>query len=353
MPRPEPRRGVVKVAALSGRSTRPYPVGVHPVSSALIERTPQALRRPVEVVVRTVDGAIRDRLPGLAAETSFYIILSLPALVVAIVAAIPEFLPDFNGEDWQDELIARVADVASVALTSTTIESVELILERLLAGGGAGVVSTAFIAALWVSSRAVKVVLTTTALVYGGESHRPGWLQRALGFAVTFGALLVGTILAPLLLAGPGFAEQAEEWFEVELGPLVVIWELAYWPTVVLLAVVAIAVLYRVAVPHRGRWWRDLPGALSAAGVWLLGSAGLRVYGAYLTGTDSVYGPLAGPIVALLWLWLTALAVLLGAELNAQIDRAKRDRDDTELEAAGVVTDDSVITAALPEGRRS
>ena len=305
-------------------------------------------------MIRTVDGAIRDRLPGLAAETSFYIILSLPALLVALLAAMPAFVPDVNGQDWQDELIARTSEVASVALTSNTIDAVvENVIEPLLEGGGVGLVSTAFLAAIWVSSRAVKVVLTTTALVYGRESHRPGWLQRVIGFVVTFGALLVGTILAPLLLAGPGFAEQLEEWFEIDLGPLVPIWEVAYWPTVILLAVVAIAVLYRVAVPHRGRWWRDLPGAMGAAGVWLLGSAGLRVYGVYLTEADTVYGPLAGPIVALLWLWLTALAVLLGAEFNAQLDHSQRERDDSTLTAGGIVTDDTDITSALPEGRRS
>ena len=330
---------------------------MHPVSRTVIERTPRAVRRPVEVGIRTIDGAVSDRLPGLAAETSFYVVLSLPALVVALIAALPAFVPEFNGQDWQDELIARTTEVASVALTDATIEILtDQLLTPLLGGGGVGVISTAFLAAIWVASRAVKVVLTTTALVYGRGSQRPGWLQRIVGFGVTLGALVVGAILAPLLLAGPEFAAQLEAWLELDLGPLVPIWAVAYWPTVILLAVVAIAVLYRVAVPHRGRWWRDLPGALGAAGVWLLGSAGLRIYGAYLTGTDSIYGSLAGPIVALLWLWLTALAVLLGAELNAQLDRTTREtreRRTTAIEAAGVVTEDTDITRALPEARRS
>ncbi|TVP75649.1 MAG: YihY/virulence factor BrkB family protein [Nitriliruptor sp.] len=321
---------------------------MHPISASIIARTPKALRRPVEVAIRTVDGAIGDRLPGLAAEIAFYVILSLPALIVAIVAAIPAFLPTIDGQDWQDELVARTLDVASVALTQSTIDSVvEPLLRSLLEGGGVGVVSTAFVAAIWVASRAVKVVLTTTALVYGGGSHRAGWLQRVIGFAVTFGALVVGTILAPLLLAGPAFAERAEEWFGVELGPLVVVWRAAYWPTVVVLAMLAIAALYRIAVPRRDRWWRDLPGAAAATGVWLLGSGGLRVYGAWLTGTDTVYGPLAGPVVALLWLWLTALAVLLGAELNASLTRAGADdaddADDPQISAGGVATDVSEV----------
>ncbi|TVR25456.1 MAG: YihY/virulence factor BrkB family protein [Nitriliruptor sp.] len=321
---------------------------MHPISASIIARTPKALRRPVEVAIRTVDGAIGDRLPGLAAEIAFYVILSLPALIVAIVAAIPAFLPTIDGQDWQDELVARTLDVASVALTQSTIDSVvEPLLRSLLEGGGVGVVSTAFVAAIWVASRAVKVVLTTTALVYGGGSPRAGWLQRVIGFAVTLGALVVGTILAPLLLAGPAFAERAEEWFGIELGPLVVVWRAAYWPTVVVLAMLAIAALYRIAVPRRDRWWRDLPGAAAATGVWLLGSGGLRVYGAWLTGTDTVYGPLAGPVVALLWLWLTALAVLLGAELNASLTRAGADdaddADDPQISAGGVATDVSEV----------
>lgn len=328
---------------------------MHPISAAIIERTPKALRRFVEVAIRTVDGAMGDRLPGLAAETSFYVILSLPALVVAIIAAIPVFLPSFDGQDWQSEFLARALDISSVALTQATIDSVvEPLLVSLLEDGGVGVVSTAFVAAIWVASRAAKVVLTTTALVYGGVKPRAGWLQRVIGFAVTMGALIVGTVLAPLLLAGPAFAEQAEGWFEVDLGPLVPIWRAAYWPTVVLLAVLAIAALYRVAVPRRERWWRDLPGAAAATGVWLLGSAGLRVYGAWLTGSDSVYGPLAGPIVALLWLWLTALAVLLGAELNANLARTTdHSQQETQggppLVAGGIATE---LTEVLPRRYR-
>lgn len=303
-------------------------------------------------MVRTIDGAIGDRLPGLAAETSFYIVLSLPALVVAIIAAIPAFLPTIDGQNWQDQLVDRALEISSVALTQTTIDTVvEPLLYSLLEGGGVGIVSTAFVAAIWIASRAVKVVLTTTALVYGGSSPRAGWLQRLIGFAVTLGALVVGTVLAPLLLAGPSVAEQAEEWFEIELGLLVPIWQAAYWPTVVLLAMLAIAALYRIAVPHRERWWRDLPGAAAATGVWLLGSGGLRLYGAWLTATDSVYGPLAGPVVALLWLWLTALAVLLGAELNASLTRPSRmAAEAAPITAAGVVAD---VTEVVPPPHRS
>jgi membrane protein len=317
----------------------------------MIERTPKAVRRPVEVSFRTVNGAMADRILGLAAETSFYIILSLPALVVAIIAAIPVFVPTFDGQDWQSEFLARALEVSSVALTQSTIDSVvEPLLVSLLEDGSVGIVSFAFLAAIWVASRAAKVVLAATALVYGDVELRAGWLQRAIAVAVTVGALIIGTVLAPLLLAGPAFAEQAEGWFGVDLGPLVPIWRVGYWPTVVLLAMFAIAGLYRIAVPRGQSWWRDLPGAAAATGIWLLGSAGLRVYGAWLTGTESVYGPLAGPIVALLWLWLTALAVLLGAELNASLVRTgASEQDESQIAAGGIVAD---VTEVLPPPHR-
>lgn len=299
---------------------------MHPLTASVIRHSPDAVRRPVEVAARTVDAAMRDRLPGLAAETAFWILLSLPALAVAVVAAIPTVALSLDGGNWEERFLDQALDVASVALTSQTIDSVvEPALIRLLEDSGAGIVSTAFVAALWVTSRAVKTVLTTVAIVTGRGETRKGWQQRLIGFGMTVGALLTGVILAPLLLAGPAFAEQLEGWLDRDLGPLVLIWSRAYWPTVVIVGVGVIALLYRVAVPGGLRWRDDVPGAALAVGVWLLGSAGLRFYGAWITGTESAYGPLAGPIVALLWLWLTALAVLLGAELNAQLIGRRQD----------------------------
>ncbi|MFP4233721.1 MAG: YhjD/YihY/BrkB family envelope integrity protein, partial [Nitriliruptoraceae bacterium] len=123
------------------------------LSTAVIARTPRAVRRPVEVLLDTVGNALRARLPGLAAEIAFYVLLSLPALMVAVIAAIPAFLPEVAGQDWQEDLIARALEISSVALTSTTIDDVvEPLLRTLLTGGGVGVVSTAFVAAIWVAS---------------------------------------------------------------------------------------------------------------------------------------------------------------------------------------------------------
>jgi membrane protein len=95
----------------------------------------------------------------------------------------------------------------------------------------------------------------------------------------------------------------------------------AYWPFVVLVSVALIATLYHLSVPVRTPWHRDIPGAMLAMGLWLAGSVGLRWYFELALRHNSTYAAVAAPMAVLLWLYVTALAVLLGAELNAQIDR--------------------------------
>lgn len=263
-----------------------------------------------------------DRLPGLAAEVAFWVLLSLPALLLAAIAAASLVIGE--DVDIQELLIDRLAEVASVALTQPTIDQAVIpIARQLLDSATAGVISFAFLAAVWTASRAVKTVLSTISIVSGREHLRKGWHDRLLGLAVTFGALLVGTILAPLLIAGPNFGDPLAQWLtdglNTDMSGVAGLWAALYWPVVVIVATLALAALYQFGVPGRTRWRGAWPGAVLATSVWLAGSAGLRIYGTIIADGNSAYGPLAGPIVGLLWLWVTGFAVLLGAELNAQL----------------------------------
>jgi membrane protein len=293
---------------------------MHPRIEHLIDRSPRPFRRPAAVAVRTVTGAMDDRLPGLAAEIAFWVLLSLPALLLSVIAATGVIGDAFAGGDWQDQLVNRTVEVSRLALTTTTIERiVRPALEELLEGGGIGLISLAFAAAVWTASRAVRVVLTTLAIVAGREEVRSGWHDRLIGFGITLGALLVGIVLLPLLVAGPNLGEQIDEVVRGDLAGFASLWRQLYWPVVVVLATLTVALLYHLGVPGRTRWRHEIPGAVLATVVWLAGSGSLRLYGTWLIDGESVYGPMAGPIVLLLWMWLTGFAVLLGAELNGQI----------------------------------
>lgn len=316
------------------------------------------MRRPVAAAIRTVDAAIADRLPGLAAEVAFWVLLSLPALLLAAIAGASVVIGD--DDVVQDQLIDRLAEVASVALTQPTIDQgLVPIVRQLFDSATAGVISFAVLAALWTASRAVKTILTTISLVSGRDHIRKGWQDRLLGFGVTIGAFIIGSILAPLLIAGPNFGEPLADWLRdalnTEVDVVATIWAALYWPVVLVVATLALAALYQFGVPGRSRWRGAWPGAVLATGVWLLGSAGLRIYGALIADGNSVYGPLAGPIVALLWLWVTGFAVLLGAELNAQLarvwpalrDTPRRDGTRRTVTTAELLADD-LQRAATP-----
>jgi membrane protein len=298
---------------------------VHPLTRRLIDRSPARLRTPVTLVLRTAGGALDDRLPGLAAELAFWVLLSLPALLLTAIAGLSVVAEEGSG--WQDQLINRIIDVSSVALSAQAIQSVRSILEQLVSGTTLSLVSVAFVATVWTASRAVKVVLVTIAITYGAQPP-PGFGQRLLGFGLTVAALLIGIVVAPLLVAGPGFGERLVDLGIVGGEVLAVIWRVAYWPTAVVLVTAALASLYHVGAPWNTRWLRDLPGAVLATSLWIAGSGALRLYGAWILGSDSIYGPLAGPIVGLLWLWVSGFAVLLGAEFNAQVERRWPSRDE-------------------------
>ena len=95
----------------------------------------------------------------------------------------------------------------------------------------------------------------------------------------------------------------------------------AYWPVVIIVSIVFLTSLYHVSVPVRTPWRRDLPGAFLALVIWVVGSVLLRVYLDTSVDRNSAYGSLAAPIAILFWLYITALAVLIGAGLNAVVDR--------------------------------
>jgi len=318
---------------------------VHPLTKTLIDRSPPVLKRPVEVVARTIDRVIADRLPGLAAEIAFWVLLSTPALLLAIIAAAGVIGGTIDGGDWQQQFLNRAVEVSRIALTDQTINTVvRPVLEQLLEGGGLGLISGSFLAAIWTASRAMKVILATLAIVNDREGHRKGWQDRLLGFAITLAALLIGIVLLPLLIAGPNLGDQIVEWADIELELFADAWRQLYWPVVVVLGTLTIALLYHVGVPGRTRLRHELPGAATATAVWLLGSGGLRLYGTWILDADSVYGSLAGPIVLLLWLWLTGFAVLLGAQLNSQLTHSggspRRRGDDPTPATAAATPDD-------------
>jgi membrane protein len=280
-------------------------------------RIPRPIRRASsqtwEVISRTVGICVRYRVTGLAAEAAFFAILSLPPLIFGLAGAIGYVAQRYDVSTIA-EFREQVLALSSRALTPDAVDTViEPTLDEVLSGGRFEVISIGFLLALWSGSRALNVFVDTITIMYGLSGQRGIVRTRALSFVLYLVFLLVGIIVLPLVLAGPSLVDRLVPDRFAAIGTL-------YWPVVLIGTVCFLAGLYHLSVPVRTRWISEMPGAALTLLIWLGGSWLLRVILVATAGSTSIYGPLAAPIAVLIWLFVTSIAVLIGAAFNAAID---------------------------------
>ncbi|TDQ49633.1 membrane protein [Actinorugispora endophytica] len=265
------------------------------------------------LVVRTTKSAVRVRVVGLAAELAFFSLLSLPALLLGLVGALGH-LSGVLGRGTVLEIRAWILDLAATVLTGDTVDTVVApMVDDFLRGAHGGVLSLTFLVSLWSGSRAMSVFIESITIAYGLADVRGYFRQRGLAFVAYLGGLLFALVVLPVIVAGPDLVRALLPFTGEYL-------HLAYWPTVGLLSLTCIVALYVLSVPVRTPLWRHLPGALLGMLVLLSGTVGLRIYLGASFGQASIYGSLTAPIAILIWLYVMALAVLIGSSLNAEID---------------------------------
>ncbi len=267
------------------------------------------------LVVSTVGSCMRHRVTGLAGEAAFFAVVSVPPLIFAMAGAIGYVTDNFTPAQVAD-VRGAVIDLSSRALTDSAVNRIVIpTIDDVLEGGRFDVISLGFVLALWSGSRALNVFVDTITIMHGLGGHRGIVKTRALSFLLYVLAMVTGVVSIPLVVAGPTLIG--------DLLPRRLDFVMAfYWPTVVVVCICFLATLYHVSVPVRTNWSFNLPGATFALVCWILGSYALRwVLTATAAESKSIYGPLAAPIAVLLWLYLVAIAVLIGAAVNASFDQ--------------------------------
>jgi membrane protein len=285
----------------------------------LIDRSPERLRVPLELALRTIEDTFDDRVPGLAAEVAFFVLLSLPPLLLlalGTVGYIGEAVPGF-AQQTADRLLGLTA----LVLTDETVELLRPVIEGVLTEGRGDLASLGVVLTLYSASRALRVIVVALTIAYDLPEQRQSWQHRVWGLGLTVVAVIIGILAIPLLVLGPGFGRVIGTYVVLGETAIDLVWRVAYWPLAAVLATALLAALYHVAAPWTTPWRRDLPGAVLAMALWLAGSAALRVYTSGSLVSNPLFAPLAGPLVLLLWLYVSAFAVLLGAELNAEIEK--------------------------------
>lgn len=282
------------------------------VSLAWARRIPGTVWK---LITQTVGTCLRYRVTGLAAEAAFFAILSLPPLIFGLAGSIGFIASRYFEVETIEDIKIQITDLAGRALTDDSVKNVIVpTLDQVLDGGRPDVISIGFVLALWSGSRALNVFVDTITIMYGMGGKRGIVGTRALSFSLYCAALVIGIIVLPLVLAGPDAVNAL-------LPERVDFLNQLYWPVVTILSAGFLNTLYHLSVPVRTPWVSDLPGSFLALSIWILGSFVLRWILQSTVGGTSIYGPLAAPIAVLMWLYMTAIAVLIGAALNAVVDR--------------------------------
>ncbi|MFF3644298.1 YihY/virulence factor BrkB family protein [Streptomyces sp. NPDC002564] len=262
----------------------------------------------------TVNSCVEYRILGLAAEAAFFTLLSVPPLLLSLIGLLA-YVDRWTGADTIASVQNNILEASRTVLSDRGVHQIaEPILDDVLRVSRPDVISIGFLFALWSGSRAVNVFIDTITVMYGLDGVRGIVKTRILAFGLFIVALLIGSVALPLMVAGPDAV--------VNLLPgSTTVVQVLYWPVVVILSVVFLTTLYHVSVPVRSPWVEDMPGALIALAMWVLGSFLLRIYLTSTVEGPTIYGSLAAPVAVLLWIGVSAFAVLVGAAVNAAIDR--------------------------------
>ncbi|MCE3031430.1 YihY/virulence factor BrkB family protein [Streptomyces sp. CMSTAAHL-2] len=262
----------------------------------------------------TVNSCMEYRILGLAAEAAFFTLLSVPPLLLCLIGLLA-YVDTWTGAHTIGSLETNLLDASRTVLSDKGVKEItEPILHDVIKGGRPDVISLGFLFALWSGSRAVNVFIDTITVMYGLDGVRGIVRTRIMSFVLFIVALLIGSVALPLMVAGPDAVVRVVPWSETVVQVL-------YWPVVIVLSVVFLTTLYHVSVPVRSPWIEDVPGALVALAMWVFGSFLLRIYLVHTIEGATIYGSLAASVAVMLWIGVSAFAVLVGAAVNAAIDR--------------------------------
>src|SRR5687768_7627773 len=263
----------------------------------------------------------KDELLGRAAQLSYYALLALfPALIF-----LTALMGLFSVQSFMPELMSYLRNV----LPADALSMVERFLTQVAEGSGANILSLGALGALWASSSGITAIMDALNVVYGvTEDRRPFWRVRITAMLLTIGLAGFVILSLALVLYGPSIGRWVADL--LGFGPAFTwMWNVLQWPLVAALMLVVVAAIYYICPDIRAKRWRWItPGSLFAVGMWLVVSLGFKAYVDNFGDYNKVYGSIAGVIVLMLWFYWSGLVLLLGGEINAEIEQAATERQD-------------------------
>jgi len=271
-----------------------------------------------EILKRTVAEIGADHCLGLAAQLAFYFFLALFPALLFLVALIG-YLPVENAISALLEALGTVAPGEALDLLKGQ-------LNELSSGRHGGLLTLGIVGAIWSSSAAMVAIIDALNHAYDVDEWR-SWLKRrvlAIGLTIALALFILASLA--LVLLGPSIVGWAADRFGV--APAVEFaWRVARWPVIAALVVFGVDLVYYFAPNRKARWAWVTPGSLLATCLWVASSFGFKFYVSQFGNYNATHGAIGGVIVLLLWFYVSAFAILIGAEMNGVIEQSERAKE--------------------------
>ena len=269
------------------------------------------------ILVRAGKQSLAHGITDLAAALAYYSFLAIPAVLLVAVGLFSLFA--------SGDAIATLIDKLGTVVPSQATQLLEDSLRRMNENksGSLVMVVVGFVLAAWTTTGAMTSFMRAVNRAYDRGETRGFLRQRAVAVQMVVAMAVAFILVFGLLVLGPVMSDWIGNALDIE-NAIGWVWWVAQWPILIagLLAVFA-TVLYLAPNVDRPPWRFLTPGAVFAVAVWLLASGLFAVYTAMFSSYNKTWGSLAAVIVMLTWLWLTGVALLLGAEINAEVERSR------------------------------
>lgn len=276
-------------------------------------------RGPLRLIWNTACKAWWNNIFSESAAAAFWQTLSLPPLLLALLGSLG-FLGEWLGRGVVDAVHDNILAFSQTVFTSNVVDQIiQPTVEDILTRGRSEIVSIGFVLSLWAGSSALASLVDSITLAYDQHMIRNSVWQRVFALLLYLVSLVLAVIGLPVIALGPNvlptlFPENLQD----DIAWLI---HAFYYPATGVLLVLALATLYKAALPKKLPWHRGLPGALLAMVVFLCSTVGLRLYISWVTTTGYTYGALATPIAFLLFAFFLGFAIIIGAHFNNTIQQ--------------------------------
>ncbi len=271
----------------------------------------------------------KDKIFGRAAQLAYYFLLALFPLLLFLTSVIGMIMGSGTGlRHSLFNYLSKVLPGSASQLVSTTMFEVSN-------ASGGGKISFGILAALWAASNGMGAIGESLNVAYHVEESRPWWKQRltAVGLTIVLAILIISALI--LVLCGGKIAD----WLAASYGFGIVFtlgWKVLQWPIVLIFLLLGFELIYYWAPDLKDQDWKWVtPGSIVAITLWLLVSLGFRLYLHYFDSYSKTYGSMGAVIVLMLWFYLTGASILIGGEINSDIEALAARKGATEVKKKG------------------